>query len=342
MTKMQEDLKSSSNHQSLQTSENMDSHTNSDVSVHFTAEKGRHLLATENKSAGEIVIEDEAFSFVLIPVNRQNKKSGKVSIFTTETTHCHHCLCESFNSVPCRGCNYALYCGWRCETEAWQQYHCWECSVGSELLALGLFVHLALRVTLKAGIKEVQRAKKRCFNLMNEVPKASTVTTDEEPGSVNPCSSGVTFNRLCFTSDLNIEGPLKKCSQVSHHSSCYHGKSYVGIYSLLPHVEKHNPNLRFLLAFTMAALIQRLSLDVPSCDDQEKGRVCWESEKSLLGATALRHMLQLQCNAQAVTAIKVKGQILLSNMFTVLGRLVQYNIIIIFSSYMILYCNRIQ
>ncbi|XP_053501725.1 SET and MYND domain-containing protein 4 isoform X6 [Ictalurus furcatus] len=54
------------------------------------------------------------------------------------------------------------------------------------------------------------------------------------------------------------------------------------------------------------ALKQRLSLEVPPCHDQEEGSVCWGSEKSLLGATALRHMLQLQCNAQAVTAIKVQ------------------------------------
>lgn len=322
MVQMQQDLKSTSKHQPSQTSENTQSHSNesSAVSVQFTAEKGRHLLATENKSAGEIVIEDKAFSFVLVPAKRQYKKSGKVGIFTTEIRHCHHCLCENFNSVPCRGCNYALYCGQRCETEAWKQYHCWECSVGSELLALGLFAHLALRVTLKAGIKEVQRAKKSCLNLMYETPKAANVTTDGKPGSANPCSGGVTFDRLSVSSELNVGEPLMshKFSQVSHHSSCYHGKSYLGIYSLLPHVEKHSPNLRFLLAFTMAALIQRLSLDEQSCDDQEEGSVCWDSEKSLLGATALRHMLQLQCNAQAVTAIQVKGQILLSNIFTVL------------------------
>ncbi|KAB5543440.1 hypothetical protein PHYPO_G00079170 [Pangasianodon hypophthalmus] len=310
LVKMQEHLKATpSKHQTPQTNENMGSNTNvsSAVSVHFTPERGRHLLATENKSAGEIVLEDEAFSFVLIPVNRQYNKSDKAGIFTTEPRHCHHCLCENFNSVPCRGCSYAQYCGQSCETEAWKQYHCWECSIGSELLALGLFAHLALRVTLKAGIKEVQRARESCFNLVSEVPKATFVSRDEKSGNGKPCSSGGTSESLGLVSGLNV-GPLmsNKCSQGSNHSSCYHGKSYLGIYSLLPHVEKQNPNLCFLLAFTMAALSQRLSLEVPPCHDQEEGSVCWGSEKSLLGATALRHMLQLQCNAQAVTAIKVK------------------------------------
>lgn len=337
---MQEYLKtSSSKPQTPQTNEHTGSHTNvpSYLSVHFTPEKGRHLLVTEKKSAGEIVIEDEAFSFVLIPVNRQHKKSGKPSIFTTEVRHCHHCLCENFNSIPCRGCSYALYCGDICETEAWNQYHRWECSFGSELLALGLFAHLALRLTLKAGIKEVQRAKESSFKLIHEVPKATFVSRDGNFGCGNPCPSGVTSDSLGLVSELNVGEHLisNKCSQGSNHSSCYHGKCYLGIYSLLPHVEKHDPNLRFLLAFTMAALIQRLSLEVPSWHDQEEESVYWESEKSLLGATALRHMLQLRCNAQAVTAIK--GQTLLFNIFTILDRLVQYNIIFP-TPYMILHC----
>ncbi|XP_060765086.1 SET and MYND domain-containing protein 4 isoform X3 [Neoarius graeffei] len=310
LVKMQEDLKASpTKHQTPQTNEDTDSSTNvlAAVSAHFHPEKGRYLLATEDKSAGEIVLEDEAFSFVLIPVNRPYKKSGEASIFTTESRHCHHCLCENFNSVPCRGCSYAQYCGQRCEREAWKQYHCWECSVGSELLTLGLLAHLALRVTLKAGIKEVQQARESCFKFVCEVPKATFISSDGKTGNGKPCSSGGTSDSLGLVSEPNVEGTLmsNECFQGSNHSSCYHGKSYLGIYSLLPHVGKHSPNLRFLLAFTMAALTHRLSLDVPPCHNHEEC-VCWGSEQSLLGATALRHMLQLQCNAQAVTAIKVK------------------------------------
>ncbi|KAF5892340.1 SET and MYND domain-containing protein 4, partial [Clarias magur] len=288
LAKMKEYLKSSSspfNQQAPQTNEIL----SSAVSVHFTPEKGRHLLTTENKCAGEMVIEDEAFSFVLIPANRQYK-SGKTSTFTTESTYCHHCLCENSNSVPCRGCSYAQYCGRRCETDAWMQYHCWECSVGSDLLALGIFAHLALRVTLIAGIKEVQRARESCCQLVYEVPKTTFAN------SIGKSQS------LGLVSELMSKG----CSQGSQESSCYHGKSYLGIYSLLPHVEKHEPNLRFLLSLTMAALVQKLSLELPPCHDQAKGSVFCVSERSLLGGTALRHMLQLRCNAQAVTAISVK------------------------------------
>ncbi|KAM9455648.1 SET and MYND domain-containing protein 4 isoform 2-T2 [Clarias gariepinus] len=306
LVKMKEYLKSSPspfNQQAPQTNEIV----SSAVSVYFTPEKGRHLLTTKNKCAGEIVIEDEAFSFVLIPAYRQYK-SGKTSTFTTESTYCHHCLCENSNTVPCRGCSYAQYCGHRCETDAWMQYHCWECSVGSELLALGIFAHLALRVTLKAGIKEVQRTRKSCCQSVYKVPKTTFASSIGKSDNSKLCSSGKTSESLGLVSEPNVGGILrsKRCSQGFHQSSCYHEKSYFGIYSLLPHVEKHEPNLCFLLSLTMAALIQKLSLELPPCHDEEKGSVCWVSERSLLGGTALRHMLQLRCNAQAVTAISVK------------------------------------
>ncbi|XP_060751560.1 SET and MYND domain-containing protein 4 isoform X2 [Tachysurus vachellii] len=307
LVKMQEYMKASpSNHQTLQTNDK-DSNTSvsSAVSVHFTPEKGRHLLATEKKTTGEVVIEDEAFSFVVIPVNGQDKMSGKANIITSGPQHCHHCLCENLNAVPCRGCSYAQYCGQSCETKAWNQYHCWECSIGSELLAFGVFAHLALRVALKAGINEVRRARESCFNLVYEVPKANFVSSKENSVNDQLCTTDETSESLGLVLELN-GSQTSKCSQSSNHSSCYHGKSYLGIYSLLPQVGKHNPNLRFLLSFTMAALIQRLSLEAPPTHDQE-GSICYGSEKRLLGATALRHMMQLRCNAQAVTAIKGKG-----------------------------------
>ncbi|XP_047660875.1 SET and MYND domain-containing protein 4 isoform X2 [Tachysurus fulvidraco] len=307
LVKIQEYMKASpSNHQKLQTNDK-DSNTSisSAVSVHFTPEKGRHLLATEKKTTGEEVIEDEAFSIVVIPFNGQEKKSGKANIITSGPQHCHHCLCENLNAVPCRGCSYAQYCGQSCETKAWNQYHCWECSIGSELLVFGVFAHLALRVALKAGINEVRRARESCFNLVNEVPKANFVSSKENSVNDQLCTTDETSENLGLVLELN-GSETSKCTQSSNHSTGYHGKSYLGIYSLLPQVGKHSPKLRFLLSFTVAALIQRLSLEAPPTHDQE-GSICYGSEKRLLGATALRHMMQLRCNAQAVTAIKGKG-----------------------------------
>ncbi|KAL7847418.1 hypothetical protein AOLI_G00221360 [Acnodon oligacanthus] len=290
----------SSKHQTPQTADKKDGNIRPPA-VCFTSEKGRHLLAAEDKSAGEVAFEDEAFSFVLIPGDGRDTKTNKACVFGTEHRYCHHCLCLTFSTVPCMGCSYAQYCGQRCASEAWRQYHCLECPAGSELLALGVLAHLALRVALKAGLKEVQRARHSCSNT-DDVPTSACVRSDTSKDK--PGSGGETSHSL---SDLKVE----ESSRCSDPSDCHHGRSYLGIYSLLPHVMNHPASLRFLLAFTMVALSQRLSEvgSVPeawSCQEQEGELGDWREEQSMLGTTALRHMMQLRCNAQAVTAVRVE------------------------------------
>ncbi|KAK1800347.1 hypothetical protein P4O66_005581 [Electrophorus voltai] len=261
------------------------------VSVHFTPEKGRHLLVAENKSAGEVVVEDEAFSLVLIPSDEQHMKAH---VFGTQHIHCHHCLLQTLSPVPCQDCSYACYCGPTCRREAWKQYHRWECPSGSQLLTLGVLAHLALRVALKAGLKEVQRARESHNN--SEASNSESGSCGESYlGSLSEQSKGVS--------------PVSRCSECSEHSSCYHGRLYLGIYSLLPHVLQHPPSLRFLLALTMATLCQSMKDVGPetwSCNEQEGGNRHEWPDQSMLGAVALRHMMQLRCNAQAVTAIRDK------------------------------------
>uniref|UniRef100_A0A8C2FXQ4 Protein-lysine N-methyltransferase SMYD4 n=1 Tax=Cyprinus carpio TaxID=7962 RepID=A0A8C2FXQ4_CYPCA len=256
------------------------------VSVYFSPKKGRHILATENKTAGEVVLEDEAFCCVLIPGNKLNtvtNKGGKT--FNTEDRYCHHCLSQSLSFVPCPNCSYVRYCGESCQKDAWQHWHQWECHIGADLLAIGVLGHLALRVALKAGQNEVKRVKK---------------STSEEDHVT--CSS--------YKSDLPVKLSLGgPCGEIS---DCYHGNSYMGIYSLLPHVAQHSPSSRFLLVITMAMLYRRLQGGPPpdmwaSCENKGVSGT-WEPEMSMLGATALRHMMQLWCNAQAVTAVMVKEE----------------------------------
>ncbi|XP_046717642.1 SET and MYND domain-containing protein 4 isoform X3 [Silurus meridionalis] len=88
LVKMQEFQKVTPKHQTPQTKKNkgVNARMSPAVSVNFAPEKGRYLLATENKSAGEIMVEDEAFSFVLIPVKKEYKKTIQASIFTKDTS----------------------------------------------------------------------------------------------------------------------------------------------------------------------------------------------------------------------------------------------------------------
>lgn len=139
------------------------------LEVRSSQEKGRHLVATEPISPGEILAVELPYASVLV------KKE--------ELSYCHHCcrrlktdqfavLPEEHNlgdklgnaqrmegkslyvkaAVPCTGCTALLYCSDGCRQAAWTSYHQYECSILPMLYNLGLG-HLALRMlfTLNSG-----------------------------------------------------------------------------------------------------------------------------------------------------------------------------------------------
>lgn len=252
--------------------------------IGFSPEKGRHLVAKETIAAGEVILTDTPYSCVLIPGSREAR--GKETrrgleagmLFGTEHRCCHKCLTETLCLVPCRGCNYSRYCSVSCQEEAWEEHHCWECGLGAHLKVLGVMLHLALRVTLKAGIKNIQLAREHTRS--------------------NPSSA-----------EFNQSGP-------------HRGDSYSRVFHLLHHLESHSPSVIFLYAVTAAVLYLKLSNSVPlpapwdlnRCSSQsatnEDGHTNSSLEMWLLGSTALRHMLQLRTNAQAVMAMQDTGDLI--------------------------------
>ncbi|CDQ96042.1 unnamed protein product, partial [Oncorhynchus mykiss] len=251
------------------------------LSVCFSPEKGRHLVATKGIAAGEVILEDRAYSCVLIPGvgggrREETEEAGRV--FGTEVRYCHQCLRETVSPVPCEGCSYARYCSEGCRRGAWEWHHRWECPIGAELSTAGVMSQLALRVALKAGMKN----------------SGSSDATSTEP-------------------------------EVNDPSAYYHGDSYLSVYHLLPHLNGHAPSLRFLCSVTIATLYLRLRQAGPPPVSWERGgasesMTCsnqsrapedgegWAPELSLLGSVALRHMLQLRCNAQAVSLLRDTGE----------------------------------
>ncbi|KAJ8386221.1 hypothetical protein AAFF_G00175410 [Aldrovandia affinis] len=321
------------------------------VALRFSPRKGRHLVAVEDIAAGEVVLEERAFACVLIPggapvarpergkgggggggrdkEKEEEEEEGK-GAFSTEDQHCHNCLRQTLSAVPCQGCSYARYCGERCQREAWAGHHRWECPVGAELRAAGVVAHLALRVALRAGLEEVQRAREE-----DGAGPASSVLEPVE-------GSGNGFQKEGDVDDLGDE--LSSALEVSRRgagtggdpgpragapihgcdpSGCYLGGSYLCVHHLLPHLSGHEPGLRFLCAVTVAALCLRLREEGPlpaaweggtrtsdghsGQSQSQEGGEGWSPELRILGATALRHMLQLRCNAQAVTTLKDTG-----------------------------------
>ncbi|XP_068601042.1 SET and MYND domain-containing protein 4 [Brachionichthys hirsutus] len=246
--------------------------------VSFNPEKGRHLVATERIAAGEVILTDRPFSCVLIPgMEVVGEMAG--GPLGMERRRCHRCLSETLSAVPCDGCSYSQYCSASCQQEAWEEHHRWECPLGADLMAMGVMSQLALRVALKAGLRNVRMAREQ--------------HTEPKPGCLN---------------------------SKSLHATC-DSDSYLGVFHLLHHLNRHSPSLRFLYAVTIATLYLKLCEAGPrpsagdstgpsggkSQPNQEGGIADWGSESWLLGGAALRHVMQLRCNAQAVTVLQDTG-----------------------------------
>lgn len=256
-----------------------------EASVSFNPEKGRHLVAKERIAAGAVILNDRPYSCVLIP--RSEEVKGKETrrdsetevLFRTEHRCCHRCLTETLRLVLCEGCNYSRYCSASCREEAWKEYHRWECGLGAHLKVMGVMLHLAFRVTLKAGMKNIQLTR--------------------ENARSNPSSA--TF------------------SESDPHLALHHGNSYSSVFHLLHHLKSHSPSVIFLYAVTVAALYLKLRSsgplpapwDLSRCSSQspaeEEAHTDSSSEIWLLGSTVLRHMLQLRTNAQAITTLQDTG-----------------------------------
>lgn len=253
------------------------------AAVGFSVEKGRHLVAAERVAAGEVILSDRPYSFVLIPGmgGRQNTERGVV--FGVEHRRCHRCLTETLCAVPCEGCSYSRYCSTSCRRDAWEEHHCWECPLGADLMAMGVMSQLALRVSLKAGLKNIQSAR--------DPIRDESAKLDGQSGDSDPCHSA------------------------------HYGDSYLSVFHLLHHLNHHSPAMRFLCAVTIATLYLKLSEAEPTLLSRDLGRPSGANSQSpeeeegadrsselwLLGSAVLRHFLQLRCNAQAIITLQDIG-----------------------------------
>ncbi|XP_029924240.1 protein-lysine N-methyltransferase SMYD4 [Myripristis murdjan] len=278
------------------------------VAVGYSLEKGRHLVVTDRIAAGEVILKDRPYSCILIPGKEEakGKERGQDTLFGTEDRHCHRCLSETVCPVPCEGCSYSCYCSNECQQAAWEEHHRWECPLGADLVQMGVMSQLALRVTLKAGFKNVQMAR----GAIRDKDSASKPITEPRPTILNNDSE----SNNSFSLHTNAAEPC----------ALYYGDSYLSVYHLLHHLSRHSPSLRFLCAVTVATLYLKLSragLPPASWDlrgssgvdsqsqssDDESETADWSPGHWLLGSVVLRHMLQLRCNAQAVTMFQDTG-----------------------------------
>lgn len=273
----------------------------SSLSLNFDRERGRHLVASQDILPGQSLLKEEAFVSVLCPGESLLPQDSSEIAWDTRVTnadlYCHRCLRQLLASVPCQGCSYAKYCSQSCADVAWEQYHRTECSLGALLLTLGVFCHVALRTVLLAGFAEVSRLVEQSHNgdegLHN--PEARCKHLSEAPGTrgIPGCDDDGQYQR-----------------------------SYQAVFNLLPHAEKHSPEHRFLCMLSVVAVCRHLQeagleaavLNQESSKEQSRAETRETTSGGLspelqtVAEAMLRHVLQLQCNAQAITVMQESGE----------------------------------
>ncbi|XP_054250271.1 SET and MYND domain-containing protein 4 [Indicator indicator] len=276
----------------------------SSLSLSFDRERGRHLVASQDILPGQSLLKEEAFVSVLCPGENFHLLDSSETAWDTQVTnadlYCHRCLRQLLASVPCHGCSYAKYCSQNCADLAWEQYHQTECSLGALLLTLGVFCHVALRTVLLAGFAEVSRLVEWSHDGDKDLhnPEARCRMLGEAPDT--------------RAGSRGIPG----CDEDGRYQS-----SYQAVFNLLPHTEKHIPEHKFLCLLSVVAICKQLQeaglevavLNQKSSEKGSKPNTCEQTlgelspELKTVAEAMLRHVLQLQCNAQAITVMQESG-----------------------------------
>ncbi|GAB0198083.1 SET and MYND domain-containing protein 4 [Grus japonensis] len=276
----------------------------SSLTLNFDRERGRHLVASQDILPGQNLLKEEAFVSVLCPGESLLLQDSSETAWDTRVTnadlYCHRCLRQLLASVPCRGCSYAKYCSQNCADVAWEQYHRTECSLGALLLTLGVFCHVALRTVLLAGFAEVSRLVEWSHD--DDKDLHNLEARCKHPSEAPDTRTGT----------RGIPG----CNDNGQYQS-----SYQAVFNLLPHAEKHSPEHKFLCMLSVVAICKQLQeagleaavLNQESSEKWSKPKTCEKTsgelspELKIMAEAMLRHVLQLQCNAQAITVMQESG-----------------------------------
>ncbi|KAM5274434.1 SET and MYND domain-containing protein 4 [Ctenodactylus gundi] len=283
------------------------SNASSSVALCMDLLKGRHLIATKDILPGELLVKEEAFVSVLNPGEMSPRPRSLEVKWDTRVTrgdlYCHKCLKHTLATLPCDGCSYARYCSQECAQQAWALYHSTECSIGGLLLTLGIFCHVALRLTLLSRFEDVGNIIQRIDDEINN----KDICLSESQSLVQTFTYGQGGSKEI---GKDVETQIPGCDTNGKYEN-----NYNAVFNLLPHTENHSPEHKFLCALSISALCGHLK-----ADDLQAITTSLKSSKlkaarapqlcadwNVWAVAMLRHLLQLQCNAQAVTTLQHTG-----------------------------------
>lgn len=227
----------------------------SKLEVKYTPEMGRHVVAAEDIKVGEVIAEDIPYVSILLPNQ----------ILIT----CAHCFSRKFNLYPCPYCCMTMYCSRECVTQAWEQYHFYECPFMASLIKTNFtkLELLAFRTTIKARTEH-----NTWGDLFATLSEVETCTDVEELGCMQNRPDG---------------------------DMVYVSNNYHAIHALATNIEKRDVSEIFQKAVTAAVLMHYLGMKkLFETDDPllKKSIIKFAAE------TLLRHLMTAPTNMHAITA----------------------------------------
>lgn len=184
-------------------------------------------------------------------------------------THCHHCHKEMGNAVPCMQCNQVRYCTFACAKDSWSKYHKWECGNLDLLFSVGI-AQLAFRILLVTGLP-------------------SLVSYFESVQRGDPAAKNHSYHAVFHLVSHSEKVPIEDCLQYSITAAL--------LCLLLDHVS-------FFSVEETSLRFKEVSIsgnEHGSCNSgPEQNGI---GIKNIVGGLLLRHILQLVCNAHAITSL---------------------------------------
>ncbi|XP_044014564.1 SET and MYND domain-containing protein 4-like [Aphidius gifuensis] len=134
------------------------------VELKCSLKYGRHVVATRDIGAGDIIGIQKPYASVV-------KMNMRYNI-------CWHCKKQTWASVACNSCSQVVFCSDDCKKQAQDNYHDIECRVLSQIMAFGVceYVYVALRLVIMA-FKQSKNSFVQLKETTDKIDKSEDVLT---------------------------------------------------------------------------------------------------------------------------------------------------------------------
>ncbi|KAK3785885.1 hypothetical protein RRG08_007816 [Elysia crispata] len=245
------------------------------LSLSYSTKKGRHLSANKSIPRGSTLIVEKPFAAVLLPDHYE--------------THCHHCFLPlPLTYLGCKRCTMVRFCNEVCRDSAWSGFHSTECRYLDLLHSVGI-AHLSLRVVLSAGLPF----------LLDFLDNQSKYRLSQDPSYLGLNSRGQYDHEYLTVFDLMTHEDSTERSDMLQYSLTAGllllTLAHSGLFSMLDGAS----NTAGKSAFDISSMILGTKA-------APKDGVNLPPYMVKIGGLLLRHILQLVCNAHAITSIQTE------------------------------------